>query len=346
MNLTMNMNMNITMEQRRSKALRALRGGLIPAVPVPRTADGRIHARAQEDYAAYLSAQNIAGVAVWVHTGRGLYLTEEERRHLLHSWSLHLRKDQLLIAGAGALPDPLLSGEQQIEEWRQDSLAMAAEAKAGGAEALLVFPPVIFRQLEPAERDAATIAYHREMASMELPLILFYLYEDAGGLNYSESVLKELLAIPSVIGIKSAALDSVMTLQQLSRLVTGEFSDRLLLTGEDRMFGYSLMCGASGALVGLGAAYPNIQSDLIRAYGEHDYARFMDLSSRVDAYAMATFTRPMDKYILRMLWCLAIEGVIPEEAANDLWSGTNARWEMEEGEIALLRETIRQWGLY
>lgn len=340
--------MTMTLEQRRAKVAQALRDGLIPAVPVPRFADGRIHAKAQADYAAYLSRQNIAGVAVWVHTGRGLYLTTEERRHLLLSWKTHLRPDQLLIAGAGALPDPLLSGDgnRQTEKWRLASLAMGEEAKAGGADALLVFPPVIFKTLEPSERDAAIIEYHREMAALGLPLILFYLYEEAGGLDYSDSVLKELLAMPSVIGIKSAALDSVMTLQHLSRLVTGEFSDRLLITGEDRMFGYSLMCGATGALVGLGAAYPNIQSDLIRAYREQDYARFVELSSRVDAYAMATFTRPMDKYILRMLWCLAIEGVIPEEAANDIVTGSNACWKMEKSEIQELRENIRKCRLY
>lgn len=338
--------MAMTLEQRRAKAVQALRGGLIPAVPVPRFSDGRIHAKAQEDYAAYLSRQNIAGVAVWVHTGRGLYLTAEERRHLLLSWKTHLRADQLLIAGAGALPDHLLSGDQQTEKWRQDSLAMGEEAKAGGADALLVFPPVIYRTLEPSERDAAIIDYHREMAALGLPLVLFYLYEEAGGLDYSDSVLRELLAIPSVIGIKSAALDSVMTLQHLSRLVTGEFSDRLLITGEDRMFGYSLMCGATGALVGLGAAYPNIQSDLIGAYREQDYTRFMELSSRVDAYAMATFTRPMDKYILRMLWCLAIKGVIPEEAANDIVTGSNACWRMKKSEVQELRENIRQCRLY
>lgn len=49
----------------------SLQGGLIPAVPVPRYADGRIHDEAQAAYASYLARQNIAGVAVWAHTGRG-----------------------------------------------------------------------------------------------------------------------------------------------------------------------------------------------------------------------------------------------------------------------------------
>lgn len=130
---------------------------------------------------------------------------------------------------------------------------------------------MIFKELESSRRDAAIIEYHRELSALGVPLILFYLYEEAGGLAYSKEVLRELLGMPSVVGMKMAALDSVMTLQEVSSLFSSEFPGKLLITGEDRMFGYSLMCGATGALVGLGAAFPNIQSDLITAYRSKDY---------------------------------------------------------------------------
>ena len=48
------------------------------------------------------------------------------------------------------------------------------------------------------------------MASVGLPLILFYLYEAAGGVSYSPELLDELLTSPQVIGIKMATLDSVI----------------------------------------------------------------------------------------------------------------------------------------
>ncbi len=335
--------MTLTMEQKTAKAVQALTGGLIPAVPVPRCKSGAIHGEAQEAYAAYLCRQQIGGVAVWAHTGRGLQLKAEERERILRSWRSHLDEGQLLVAGVGSLIDHLLPEPLRLEQWRRNSIAMAEEAIAGGAEALLVFPPVIYKEMESSRRDRAIIEYHRELSSVGLPLILFYLYEEAGGLAYSKEVLRELLALPSVVGMKMAALDSVMTLQDVSSLILDHYPGKLLITGEDRMFGYSLMCGATGALVGLGAAFPNIQYDLIKAFHAQDYALFMELSSRVDDYAMSTFTQPMDQYILRVLWCLALQGIIPGEAANDM---KETGYELEKGELEKLRYTIQQCRLY
>ena len=39
----------------------------------------------------------------------------------------------------------------------------------------------------------------------------------------------------------------------------------------------------------------------------------------VDDLAQHTFVAPMEGYIRRMLWCLRIQGVIPEDAAHDPW---------------------------
>ena len=37
------------------------------------------------------------------------------------------------------------------------------------------------------------------------------------------------------------------------------------------------------------------------------------------ALAQATFIEPMEGYIRRMLWAVAADGVIPEEACDDPW---------------------------
>ena len=47
-----------------------LRGGLVPAVPVPFRGTV-LAAEAQRTYAAWMRDQPVAGVAVWAHTGRG-----------------------------------------------------------------------------------------------------------------------------------------------------------------------------------------------------------------------------------------------------------------------------------
>jgi 4-hydroxy-tetrahydrodipicolinate synthase len=187
-----------------------------------------------------------------------------------------------------------------------DSVEMAREAKDGGADALLAFPRA---------DDAA--AYHARLAEY-LPVIAFYLYTAAGGVPYDDRTLRAILDTPGVLGIKVATLDSVMTFQRVAALV-GEHPGKLLITGEDRFLGYSLMMGARAALIGMGAALTDLQSALLAAFAARDHATFQRLTTLLDAFAAVTFVPPMEGYVRRMLWAVAAEGVIPEDACDDPW---------------------------
>ncbi|HWC74940.1 MAG TPA: dihydrodipicolinate synthase family protein [Gemmatimonadales bacterium] len=258
---------------------------MIPAVPVPfRGAD--VDIPAQRAYASWMARQRVAGVAVWAHTGRGPHLSEDERRVVLEEWRAAL-PDKLIIAGANG---PI----------------MARDAKRGGADALLAFPP-----------HDNPVVFHDEL-SQELPVIAFYLYAAAGGTDYSDRTLHNVLALPGVIGIKVATLDSVMTFQRIAAVMR-EHPDKLLITGEDRFLGYSLMLGARAALIGMGAALTDLQAQLLEAKRTDDHNAFLRLSTQLDAFGAATFTAPMEGYIRRMLWALAADGVIPDDACDDPW---------------------------
>ena len=245
-----------------------------------------IDEQAQAGYARWMAGQPVAGVAVWAHTGRGPHLTESQRRLVLDTWRKAL-PDKIVVAGA-------------------NSHAMARDAQRGGADALLAFP-----------RHADPVAYHQALGA-ELPVIAFYLYEAAGGVDYDDETLHGILSLPAVIGIKVATLDSVMTFQRIAAVMR-DHPDKLLITGEDRFLGYSLMMGARAALIGMGAAVTDIQATLVRARATNDELAFSRLSAQVDAFSQATFIAPMEGYIRRMLWALAAEGVIPDDACDDPW---------------------------
>src|SRR3989449_3496832 len=129
---------------------------------------------------------------------------------------------------------------------------MARDAKRGGADVLLAFP---------TQENA--VVYHDEL-SQELPVIAFYLYEAAGGVNYDDTTLHGILALPGVVGIKVATLDSVMTFQRIAAVMR-DHPDKLLITGEDRFLRYSLMLGARAALIGIGSALTHKPAGLLSA---------------------------------------------------------------------------------
>lgn len=291
--------------------------GLIPAVPVPFDSAGRVDEAAQEQYIGYMSEQPIAGVAVWVHTGRGLFLTADERRRVLRAWRAGLPPHFTIVAGAGA---PAAAAADP-RSYARIALEMAGDAAESGADALLVHPP----------RVPDIAAHHVRLAGAGLPLMLFYLYEAAGGVSYSDGLLQDLLAMPSVCGIKVATLDSVMRYQDISRLLDN-CPGRLLVTGEDRFFGYSFMHGANAALVGLGAACSTLLAGLMRAWFEQRGNDFVRLSALVDELAEVTFIAPMEGYIQRMLLVLARQGVISASATFDPW-GPSLDREVENARI-------------
>jgi 4-hydroxy-tetrahydrodipicolinate synthase len=262
-----------------------LQWGLLPAVPVP-FRGSTIDESAQRTYARWMAGQPIAGVAVWAHTGRGPHLSAEQRGVVLETWREALT-DRIVVAGAR-------------------DLTMAIEARRGRADVLLAFP----------ER-ADPVAYHARL-SRELPVIAFWLYEAAGGVAYDDATLHAILDLPGVIGIKIATLDSVMTFQRLASLLRAH-PDKLLITGEDRFLGYSLMLGARAALIGMGAALPDLQAGLLRAYAERDWSAFHTRSTLCDRLAEATFVAPMEGYVRRMLWAAAADGALPPEACDDPW---------------------------
>lgn len=262
-----------------------LAGGLIPSVPVPFRGHD-LDAPAQRQYAQWMAAHPVAGVAVWAHTGRGPHLSGEQRREVLDTWR-EAMPDRVVVAGAR-------------------DIGMAIEARRGKADALLAFP----QANDP-------MGYHQRL-SRELPVIAFYLYQAAGGIDYDDRTLHGILELPNVIGIKVATLDSVMTFQRIAAVLR-EHPTKLLITGEDRFLGYSLLLGARAALIGMGAALPDLQADLVRACLAEDWGRFVSLSELCDRFGQATFIPPMEGYIRRMLWAAAADGALPPEACDDPW---------------------------
>jgi 4-hydroxy-tetrahydrodipicolinate synthase len=281
-----------------------LRRGLVPAVPVPWRKDGGLDEAALAGYVGWMARHPVAGVAVGVHTGRGRHLAPADRRRVLAAWRSGL-PDRVIVAGA----------------WDE---ASAVEARETGADAILAFPC----------RDDP-LAYHERLAG-QLPVILFYLYEAAGGVAWPMPALRQLLDLPGVLGIKVATLDSVMTFQDIASVMR-DVPDKLLITGEDRFLGYSLLLGAEAALIGMGAALPDLQAGLLRARFDQDWGRFVQLTAVCDDFARVTFRAPMEGYVRRMLWAAAADGAIPPDACEDPWGPALQPHERDEVERVVRR---------
>lgn len=250
------------------------------------TASGEVDLDVVARYLAGLVADGAAGLAVLAHTGRGPFLAPDVRA--------------AVIERAVALGVPVLVGVGGAG----GTAEAAREARVAadlGAHGVLVFPSAGDR-----------VALHEEVwRAARLPMIAFDLYTRP----CPEATTRELLAHPGVAGLKTALLSDAMGCQRVIAL-TRE-AGRLPITGEDRMFGPSLLWGAEAALVGIAAAAVGVTAAVMEAFGKSDLRAFEAASGRLDRLAGATFTEPMEGYVQRMLWLAAAEGRVPASHAHD-----------------------------
>ena len=97
------------------------------------------------------------------------------------------------------------------------------------------------------------------------------------------------------------------------------------------------MCGADAALIGMGAAFTELQARFLASYYANDLATFHALNSHIDALAQSTFTVPMEGYIARTSYILSRQGIIDTDSWRDPWGPTITQHELDAIDKVTLR---------
>lgn len=267
---------------------RLVRKSFIAAIATPMTASGVTDSAVTRAYAEEVISQGADGVAAAVHTGRGPELRTSERCDVIRAAR---EATDLVVTGA-------YLAENDADNWPRQ----AADA---GASALLLFTPPSW------ETDLLWRGIDRVWDQSGLPLILFDLYSAP----LKRDTLATLMEHPAVAAFKPARLHDRGASREGIDIAAR--SGRTVLTGEDLMLPETLSWGATGALVGLGAACTRLTAEFLKAHriGDHDTTRV--LNPHLSAFAAATFTEPMDAYVQRMLWIAVDEGIVPAEYGFD-----------------------------
>jgi 4-hydroxy-tetrahydrodipicolinate synthase len=287
------------------KIVDALRSGVTAAALTPMDAAGEVRIDAVEGYAAGLARGGASALAVCVHTGRGPWLSDERRADVVGAFRTASKLP--LVAGVGIPP-----GADAAKP--VDAILRNAEpVVAAGASALLCFPP----PRGPAYDSVVLEVHERLAAETGLPVIAFALYERASGNQYDAETAARLVMVPGVAGLKLALLDDAIACQDLIDSCRQANPEALLLTGEDRMLGPSLMWGARGMLIGLAAALPSWSVAVNDAWNDGRYDDFVAASSRLDRLAAVVFREPMEGYVQRMAWLAAWEGILDPAWCHD-----------------------------
>src|SRR4051812_23617661 len=152
--------------------------GLIPAIVTPMASDGAVDHKALKNYLKWLLPQGPVALALNTDAGEGPHLLPQEKLDILE-----------LVAGEVAGQVPLICGLAGANT--AATLEWGKKAKKLGADAWLLFPLAAYRGAKG--KDPVIIEYHRQVASLRVPIVLFQLQNELGGIEYPMETLAELV---------------------------------------------------------------------------------------------------------------------------------------------------------
>ncbi len=270
--------------------------GVIPAVLLPFDDELAIDEKSFRSHLRHVGAvEGLSAITVNAHSTEVGSCTFEEQRRVMDITADEVGDRFPVVHGVWA-------------DGSQAAAKIAKAAAAGGASALLVFPPGPFTLGQSAEM---AIAHFRRIAdASDLPIIAFQ-YPLATGQGYPpETLLKLLDAVPSIRAIKDWTNNvqlhewQVRTLQSLPRPVN------VLSTHSSWLFS-SLVLGCKGLLSGSGSVIADLQAKLFRAVAANDLAAAKALNDRIYPLARAFYSDPFVDMHNRMKEALVLLGQLP-----------------------------------
>src|SRR5215468_1474032 len=270
--------------------------GVIPAVLLP--FDGELaidEAGFRKHLRDVAATDGISAITINAHSTEVASCSFDEQRRVLD-----IAQDEV----GGRLP--LVNGV-----WAAGSLEAARIARmaaAGGASALLVFPPAPFTLQQSPEM---ALAHFKRIAdASDLPIIVFQ-YPLATGQGYPrDTLLKMCEQVPMIRAIKDWAGNvpqhemHIRTLQSLPRPVN-------VLTTHSAWLFSSLVLGCNGLLSGSGSVIADLQAQLFRAVQGNDLATAKRLNDRIYPTARVFYAEPWADMHNRMKEALVLLGKLP-----------------------------------
>ena len=298
--------------------------GVIPAVLLPFNDDLSIDDKSFRRHLRDVAAvKGLSAITINAHSTEIASCTFEEQRRVLD-----IAQDEI----GDRLP--LVNGV-----WADGSLEAARIARmaaAGGASALLVFPPAPFTLGQSPEMALAH--FKRVAEASELPIIVFQ-YPLATGQGYPrDTLLKMIEQVPSIRAIKDWAGNvpqhemHIRTLQSLPRPVN-------VLTTHSAWLLSSLVLGCKGLLSGSGSVIPDLQAELFRAVCANDLAAARRLNDRIYPLARVFYAEPWADMHNRMKEALVLLGRLPRAVVRPPLA------KLARGEIDRIRAALVESGL-
>jgi len=267
--------------------------GIYASTVCPLQANGAIDEQSLDRHLrTVLEGTGMRGLLLNGHAGENAVLSRAEQRRVIEI-GRHIGRDHLIVAGINA-------------ESSDIAVLLARDAADAGADAIMVFAPFSWA----LGADERVIVDHHQLVQQAtaLPMFLFQGSINAGQLAFSPNVLRSLLGLPSIVGIKEGSWE-VSAYDAVRRLTKSVRPDVAVMASGDEHLFTCFVLGSEGSLVSLAAVVPELIVALDRAVKEGDLAGARLLHERIYPLAKAIYgTAPGSLATARLKACLKLMG--------------------------------------
>lgn len=277
-----------------------MNGGIYAATICTMTAGGRLDSAAQElHFAAILDTPGLDGLLLNGHAGEGVFMSRNEQVQVVRTAREIGPKTRILAA---------VSAESTAQ-----AAADAQAALRAGADGIMVFAPFSWA-LGPDPR--AIIAHHRAIAdASDAPLYLFQGSVGSFRLAYTPEVLRQLLEIDSVAGIKEGSWET-RSYENTRRIAREMRPDVAVMASGDEHLYSCFSIGSDGSAVSLAAVLPGLIVALDRSVRAGDHPKALEIHTRLFDFAKLVYSAPGHMAAARLKACLAELGRIPNDSCR------------------------------
>ena len=298
--------------------------GIYAATVVPLKKNKSINEIALKNHIKDIIKTNgIRGLLLNGHAGENFTLNIHEQIKVIKIAKKYKDLDKKLISGLN-FEDTILASE------------VARKMTKAGADAILVFPPFSWSQ---GISEEMIFQHHKIICNkITKPVFLYQSSIYSGHLSYKKNLLKKLLKIKNIIGVKEGSWDykSYVSNYKFLKKIKKEFL--VMASGDEHLYP-CFKYASDGSQVSLAAITPEKIVELIRLIKNKEFPKAKKLDKKLLILAKNIYGKyPANFATARIKYCLKVLKKIP----SDLMRSTIA---LNNSEKKQLKKSLKSLGL-
>ena len=237
----------------------------------PFDANGEVDRTALRANLSKWFSAKVSGLVALGSTGERVLLNEREYLSVIETARAVVSSDYAFIVGAG----------QQSTIGTINEVRSAADL---GADAVLVITPSFYRS---AVTQQTLINYYNAIADASPVPVMLYSMPALTGIKIEPETIATLSQHPNIIGVKDSSND-MAGFAETVKLCPSDFA---VMTGNGTVFLDALKLGATGAILAVGCAVPEVCVEIFQSFNSGDIARAETLQAKLTPLAAAVTTR-------------------------------------------------------